>query len=149
MFRVDTVDAVDTLDAPCKYTMQRSSSSYKKGTHCDVFDIDAKRWRTAQVLAKRRRQVLISYHGWDSKYDQWIDLPRIGQLWSKVKRGEYTGNSSSPLKAKIIAELDAVEVKSPYVEVTSERPICVQAKERLNDQFASGGISQGEELQSS
>uniref|UniRef100_A0A7S0CXT0 Protein kinase domain-containing protein n=1 Tax=Amorphochlora amoebiformis TaxID=1561963 RepID=A0A7S0CXT0_9EUKA len=119
MFRVDTVDAVDTLDAPCKYTMQRSSSSYKKGTHCDVFDIDAKRWRTAQVLAKRRRQVLISYHGWDSKYDQWIDLPRIGQLWSKVKRGEYTGNSSSPLKAKIIAELDAVEVKSPYVEVES------------------------------
>ena len=72
---------------------------YPVGTRCEVYDRD--QWRTAKVISvdNALNSVTIHFEGWESTYDETIDLltatDKIAPLWTNLKEGTFTGQRTA------------------------------------------------------
>mmetsp|Transcript_11832 Transcript_11832/g.15463 ORF Transcript_11832/g.15463 Transcript_11832/m.15463 type:complete len:169 (+) Transcript_11832:191-697(+) len=40
----------------------------------DILDVQGKAWSAAQIKDRNGKQVMVHYHGWNSRWDEWIDI---------------------------------------------------------------------------
>ena len=123
-------DLYTSLYEQNKIKLKSWLQNLKSGDNADSYHIKDRKWYRIKILKRDADEILVHYQGWDSKYDQLINI-FTSEILPPGCRAKYKDKAPKQSKGEIEAEIDDI---SPIIESSSSSSADIDESKLTTDE---------------